>query len=239
MVYGPVPGRILTVEFDGPPADRDAEVTLEELQASVRRVSGTDVTITGVLSATRWTDNTRQATTYRLGRVLLAGDAAHVHSPFGGQGLNLGLLDASNLGWKLAAAVRGWAPEGLLDSYTTERHPVAARALWNTRAQVALMRPDDRSTALRELFSELMDLDEVNAHLLRMMSGSDVRYGATGTHPLAGVDCPDLKLTGIEGAARVADLCHQGLGLLLDLAGDAELREAAGGWDDRSGPRGR
>ena len=124
-VNGPVPGRILTVEFDGPPADREAPITVETLQQSLRNVSETDVTITAIHSATRWTDNARQASTYRQGRVLLAGDAAHVHSPFGGQGLNLGIGDAVNLGWKLAATIKGWAPESLLDTYTTERHPSA------------------------------------------------------------------------------------------------------------------
>src|SRR5580700_10138537 len=142
LVHGPVPGRILTVEYDGPPGDRDTPVTLEELQTSLRNVSGTNVSIRGVTSATRFTDNARQATTYRIGRVLLAGDAAHVHSPFGGQGLNLGIGDAVNLGWKLAATVRGTAPDGLLDTYTEERHPVGAWVLEWTRAQVALMRPD-------------------------------------------------------------------------------------------------
>ena len=135
--HGPMPGRILTVEFGGAPADRDGAITAEELQASIRNVSGTEVVVTGVKTATRFTDNARQATTYRLGRVLLAGDAAHVHSPFGGQGLNLGIGDAVNLGWKLAATVLGWAPEGLLDTYTTERHPIGAWVLDWTRAQVA------------------------------------------------------------------------------------------------------
>ncbi|WP_344308625.1 FAD-dependent oxidoreductase, partial [Fodinicola feengrottensis] len=135
MVYGPSPERVLTVEFDGPPADREEPVSVEELQASVRRVSGTDVTIKEIISATRFTDNARAASTYRIGRVLLAGDAAHVHSPFGGQGLTLGLGDALNLGFKLAAVVRGRAGDELLDTYTAERHPVALRVLANTRAQ--------------------------------------------------------------------------------------------------------
>jgi 2-polyprenyl-6-methoxyphenol hydroxylase-like FAD-dependent oxidoreductase len=138
LAYDPVPGRVLTVEFDGPPADRTAHITVEEVESSVRNVSGADVTIRSMKSATRFTDNARQATTYRRGRVLLAGDAAHVHSPFGGQGLNLGLLDAVNLGWKLASVVRGDCAEELLDTYTNERHPPAARTLANTRAQVAL-----------------------------------------------------------------------------------------------------
>ena len=148
-VYGPVPGRVRTVELDGPPADRDAPVTAAEMEASLRRVSGVDVRVTEVISGTRFTDNARQATTYRRGRVLLCGDAAHVHSPFSGQGLNLGIGDAVNLGWKLAATVQGWAPEGLLDTYTSERHPIGAWVLDWTRAQVAVMRGDAYSSALR------------------------------------------------------------------------------------------
>jgi 2-polyprenyl-6-methoxyphenol hydroxylase-like FAD-dependent oxidoreductase len=148
-VYGPMPGRIRTVELDGPPADREAPVTVAEMDASLRRVSGADVRVTEVISGTRFTDNARQATTYRRGRVLLCGDAAHVHSPFSGQGLNLGIGDAVNLGWKLAATVHGWAPAGLLDTYTTERHPIGAWVLDWTRAQVAVMRGDDYSRALR------------------------------------------------------------------------------------------
>jgi len=133
-VHGPTPGRMLTVEFDGPPADRDAPITAEELEDSFRRVSGADIRVKKVHSATRFTDNARQASTYRQGRVLLAGDAAHVHSPFGGQGLNLGIGDAVNLGWKLAWVVRGRLPESALDTYTTERHPIGAWVLDWTRA---------------------------------------------------------------------------------------------------------
>jgi 2-polyprenyl-6-methoxyphenol hydroxylase-like FAD-dependent oxidoreductase len=135
-VNGPGPGRIGVVEFDGGTFDRAAAITRENLQEVLRRVSGTDVTITAVQVASTYTDRARQAITYRKGRVLLAGDAAHVHSPFGGQGLNTGLGDAMNLGWKLAATVQGWAPKHLLDTYTEERHPVGAWALNWTRAQV-------------------------------------------------------------------------------------------------------
>jgi 2-polyprenyl-6-methoxyphenol hydroxylase-like FAD-dependent oxidoreductase len=184
IVFGPSPRRILTVEFDGPPADRDAPVSREEVQASLRRVAGADVTLTALETGTRWTDNTRQAPAYQRGRILLAGDAAHVHPPFGGQGLNLGLQDAANLGWKLAATIAGQAPAGLLDTYTAERHPVAAAALANTRAQVALMRPDPQTSALRDLFADLMAYDDANQHVSRLMAGVDQPY------PLAG---PDLN----------------------------------------------
>ncbi|MFD3405664.1 FAD-dependent monooxygenase [Kribbella sp. NPDC058693] len=155
--YGPIPGRILTVEFDGPPIDRDAPITAAELESSLRNVTGADVTITKVITATRFTDNARQATTYRKGRILLAGDAAHVHSPFGGQGLNLGIGDAVNLGWKLAATINGWAPDTLLDTYTTERHPIGEWVLDWTRAQITIMRPDRHARALRPVIADLLN----------------------------------------------------------------------------------
>ena len=181
--HGPVPGRVLTVEFGGVPADRDGAITAEELQASIRNVSGTEVVVTGVKTATRFTDNARQATTYRLGRVLLAGDAAHVHSPFGGQGLNLGIGDAANLGWKLAATVLGWAPEGLLDTYTTERHPIGAWVLDWTRAQVALMRPDPRARALREVVTDLTRTVTGTTYFAKKISGVWQRYDLHGRPP--------------------------------------------------------
>lgn len=216
MAFGPVPGRIFVAEFDGPPADRTLPVTREELEASLRRVSGADVRILEVQTATRFTDHARQATTYRLGRVLLAGDAAHVHSPFGGQGLNLGLMDASNLGWKLAATVRGSAPPGLLDSYSAERHPVAAAVLENTRAQLALMRPDFATTALRNIVTQLMHLDEGNRFFGELVSGVRARYdlgsdepqvGCTGkNYPLAkGAPAPDAFSMMAGGAALLVD----------------------------------
>lgn len=229
-VFGPAPGRILTVEFDGPPADRDEPVTREELEASLRHVSGTGVRVTGVLSATRFTDNARQASTYRRGRVLLAGDAAHVHSPFGGQGLNLGIGDALNLGWKLAATVRGWAPEGLLDTYTAERHPIGAWVLDWTRAQVALMRPDVRTRALRGIFRDLIGTVTSTTYFVKKISGVWQRYDLGGGHPLVGGSAPDLKL---DDGSRLADHCHPARGLLLDLAGDAGVRAGADGYTDR------
>jgi 2-polyprenyl-6-methoxyphenol hydroxylase-like FAD-dependent oxidoreductase len=221
LAYGPIPGRILVVEFDGAPAERDAPITRDELQAALRRVSGTDVSIRAISTATRWTDNARVATDYRRGRVLLAGDAAHVHSPFGGQGLNLGLVDAANLGWKLAAELAGWAPPGLLDSYTAERRPVALRVVENTRAQVALMRPDPQTTALRELFATLLGQPAVNAHVGGMMRGLEERYPIAGDHPLTGAPLPALALD--RGSS--AELFAAGDGVLLDLgAGAPELR---------------
>jgi hypothetical protein len=230
-VHGPMPGRILTVEFDGPPADRDAPITAEELQASMRRVSGVDVTITKVQSATRFTDNARQASTYRSGRVLLAGDAAHVHSPFGGQGLNLGIGDAMNLGWKLAAVIRSHAPEGLLDTYTAERHPIGAWVLEWTRAQVALMHPQSHTLALRDIVAELAGTSqEATTFFVKKISGVWQRYDLPGGHPLVGSSAPELELT---NGGRASDLLHGGRALLLDLADDPGLRAQADGYGDR------
>ncbi len=174
--YGPFPGRLFMLDFSGPPQDREAPVTREEVEAVLRRVSGADVRVTALESASRWTDNTRLVDTYRRGRVLLAGDAAHVHSPFGGQGLSLGLCDAANLGWKLAAVLRGEMPDALLDTYTAERRPVAEAVLANTLAQVAIMRPDPRSGAMRDIVADLLQLDDVNRRFGEMMRGLSTRY---------------------------------------------------------------
>jgi len=227
LAFGPIPGRVFVAEFDGPPPDRNAPVTVEEVQASLRRVSGADVTITAMKTATRFTDNARQATSYRLGRVLLAGDAAHVHSPFGGQGLNLGILDAVNLAWKLAAVVRGRAPAELLDTYTAECHPVAARVLANTRAQVALMRPDDLTTALREIVAQLMTLDEGNRFFGDMMSGITPRYDLGGTHSLVGRLCGNLVLNLDEREMHLFSLMSGGNAVLVDAGSGAAANIAA------------
>lgn len=221
LAYGPVPGRILTVEFEAPPDDRDLPITLAEVQRSLRRVSGADITVTAMQSATRFTDHARQATTYRRERVLLAGDAAHVHSPFGGQGLNLGILDAVNLGWKLAAVVRGGAPEGLLDSYTAERHPVGARVLANTRAQVALMRPDALTTALRDIVTEIMGLDQGNRFFGEMMSGITTRYDLNSDHELVGRLCRNLPVVHGDAATDLYSVMGRGHAVFVDAGGDA------------------
>ncbi|MBO1334846.1 FAD-dependent oxidoreductase [Streptomyces sp. VRA16 Mangrove soil] len=231
--YGPMPGRILTVEFDGTPRDRQSPVTEAELEASIRKVTGVDVTVTGIRSATRFTDNARQATTYRKGRVLLAGDAAHVHSPFGGQGLNLGIGDAMNLGWKLAATVRGTAPDGLLDTYTAERHPLGAWVLEWTRAQIAVMRPDRHARALRAVVGDLLGTVTGTTYFVKKISGVEQRYdlGEAGAHELAGASAPDLELA---DGTRLADHLHTGRALLLDLtggAGDTGLRACAAGYE--------
>ncbi|MEW6642702.1 MAG: FAD-dependent oxidoreductase [Pseudomonadota bacterium] len=228
MAYGPIPGRIFLARFDGPPGDRDAAVTREELEHTLRHISGADVRITAVSTATRFTDHARQADSYRRGRILLAGDAAHVHSPFGGQGLNLSLLDAANLGWKLAAVVRGRSPDTLLDSYTAERHPVAARVLANTRAQVALMRPDAMTGALRDVVADVMRLDEGNRFFGDMISGLTTRYDLGEAHPLAGTIAADIPVG--DGGSLFA-LMQDGCGVLVD-ASDGTASRLAAPWRD-------
>lgn len=236
--FGPVPGRILTVQFTGAPdrAVRDRPVTVEELQASIRLVTGQDITVRAVHGrATRWTDNARQATTYRAGRVLLAGDAAHVHSPFSGQGLNLGAGDAVNLGWKLAATVAGWAPEGLLDTYTAERHPVGAQVLDWTRAQVALMRGDEKTAQLRRVVQQdLLSSTAGTTRMVRTTSGIAQRYDLAPAsegpvHELVGRLIGDTPLT---DGGRIAERFRSGGFVLLDRLGGA-LVEAADGWRQR------
>ncbi|PPJ17033.1 FAD-dependent oxidoreductase [Nocardia nova] len=229
-VYGPTPGRFLTVELDGPPIDRDAPITAAELEASLRRVSGVPVRVSAVHSATRFTDNTRQVPDYRKGRVLLAGDAAHVHSPFGGQGLNLGIGDAVCLGWKLAAVVDGRMDERLLDTYTAERYPIGAWVLEWTRAQVALMRLDRRSKALRAVMSELLSTSDGATTVFKRISGVLHRYHLGGDHELIGTIAPDRDLS---DGTRVAEHFATGQGVLFDFADSAQLRAVAAPWQDR------
>jgi 2-polyprenyl-6-methoxyphenol hydroxylase-like FAD-dependent oxidoreductase len=229
--YGPQPGRVATVEFDAPPADRSAPVTLDELQAGLRRVSGTDVTLTALRATpTRWTDNTRQAAAYRSGRVLLAGDAAHVHPPFGGQGLNLGVGDATNLGWKLGAVVTGWAPEGLLDTYDAERRPLGAWVMDWTRAQIAVLRGDAKSAALRGIVADLLSTRDGTTYAVKKISGVDQRTDLPGDHPLVGRYAPDLWLT---DGSRLADHGHGGGFLLLDRTADGAFARVAAAWAGR------
>ena len=180
-----------------------SEPTLRDLSEGLIAVYGTDYGIHSPTWITRFTDMTRQAAAYREGRVLLAGDAAHVHSPVGGQGLNTGVQDAVNLGWKLAQVVNRTAPESLLDTYHAERHPVAARVLRTTMAQVALMRADDRTEALRDTVSELLSMDEPRKRFAAMMSGLDIHYDLGEGHPLLGRRMPDLDLVTADGPLRV------------------------------------
>ena len=194
-----------------------AEPTLRDLSEALVAVYGTDYGIHSPTWISRFTDMTRQAATYRAGRVLLAGDAAHVHSPVGGQGLNTGVQDAVNLGWKLAQVVNRTSPESLLDTYHAERHPVAARVLRNTMAQVALMRPDDRIEALRDTVTELLSMDEPRKRFAAMMSGLDIHYDLGEGHPLLGRRMPDLDLVTADGPLRVFTLLHDARPVLLNL----------------------
>src|SRR5215204_740335 len=194
------------------------EPTLRDLSAALIAVCGTDYGVHSPTWISRFTDMARQAATYRKGRVLLAGDAAHVHSPVGGQGLNTGVQDAVNLGWKLAQVVNRTAPESLLDTYHAERHPVAARVLRNTMAQVALMRPADaRLEALRDTVSELLSMDEPRKRFAAMLSGLDIHYDLGEGHPLLGRRMPDLDLVTADGPLRVFTLLHDARPVLLNL----------------------
>jgi 2-polyprenyl-6-methoxyphenol hydroxylase-like FAD-dependent oxidoreductase len=194
-----------------------SEPTVDDLREGLIAVYGTDYGIHNLTWITRFTDATRQAAVYRRGRVLLAGDAAHVHSPVGGQGLNTGLQDAVNLGWKLAQVVNGISPETLLDTYHGERHPVGARVLRTTMAQVALTRADDRIEALRDSVSELLGMDEPRRRFGAMMSGLDIHYDLGEGHPLLGRRMPDLDLVTGDGPLRVFSLLHAARPVLLDL----------------------
>ena len=193
------------------------EPTLEDLRERLVEVYGTDYGLHDVTWITRFTDTTRQAAAYRKGRILLAGDAAHVHSPVGGQGLNTGVQDAVNLGWKLAQVVKGSSADALLDTYHNERHPVGARVLRTTMAQVALTRVDDRTEALRDSVSELLSMDEPRRRFGAMMSGLDIHYDLGEGHPLLGRRMPDLDLVTADGPERVFTLLHEARPVLLDL----------------------
>ncbi|RPE77236.1 3-(3-hydroxy-phenyl)propionate hydroxylase [Vulcaniibacterium tengchongense] len=207
------------------------EPTLEDLRAALLASCGTDYGLRSAASISRFTDMARQAATYRKGRVLLAGDAAHVHSPVGGQGLNTGVQDAVNLGWKLAQVVKRISPERLLDTYHAERHPVAARVLRNALAQAALLRADERSEALRGVVSELLALEEPRKHYGAMMSGLDIRYDLGEGHPLLGRRMPDLDLATADGPRRVYTLLHAARPVLLDFGASGGLDIAP--WADR------
>ena len=193
------------------------EPTLHDLSETLIAVHGTDYGIHNPTWISRFTDMTRQAASYRKGRVLLAGDAAHVHSPQGGQGLQMGVQDAVNLGWKLAQVVKRTSPESLLDTYHLERHPVAARVLHNTMASVALRRPDERTNAVRDTISELLSMDEPRRRFGAMMSGLDVHYALGDGHPLLGRRMPDLDLVTPNGPLRVFTLLHDARPVLLNL----------------------
>jgi len=194
-----------------------SEPTLRDLSEALVAVYGTDYGVHSATFLSRFTDMTRQAAAYRDGRVLLAGDAAHVHAPDGGQGLNTGVQDAVNLGWKLAQVVNRTSPESLLDTYHAERHPVAARVLRTTMASVALRRSDDRTKALRDTVSELLEMHEPRKRFAGMMSGLDIHYDLGEGHLLLGRRMPDLDLATADGAVRVFAILHDARGVLLNL----------------------
>jgi 2-polyprenyl-6-methoxyphenol hydroxylase-like FAD-dependent oxidoreductase len=223
-----------TIEFDQH-ADDAEPMTIDELRDSARRVLGVDLPVEppigeGPHALRRIAgQNTRQADRYRAGNIFLLGDSAHVHSAMGGPGLNLGLQDAMNLGWKLAAAVNGWAPADLLDTYHSERYPVGERVMMHSMSQTALFGPGSEIAALRELFTELLQLPSVAEHMAHLLAGSDVRYDVGDDHRRAGRLVPDLTL---DDGRRVSELLHQGRPVLLDLSG-GRVGEAACGWADR------
>ncbi|WP_422739842.1 rifampin monooxygenase [Micromonospora sp. WMMD729] len=213
------------VPAEGVATDRAVPPTIEEFRQQLRAYAGTDFGVHSPRWLSRFGDATRLAERYLIGRVLLAGDAAHIHPPTGGQGLNLGIQDAVNLGWKLAAEVNGWAPDGLLDSYHAERHPVAADVLVNTRAQMFLLSPDPGPQAVRHLLAELMDFEEVNRYLIEKVTALGVRYDFGPGHDLLGRHLRDVRLA----RGRLYELMRAGRGLLLDATGGLSVA----GWADR------
>lgn len=215
----------VVVPADGVAEDRSAPPRIDEFRQQLQAVAGTDFGVHSPRWLSRFGDATRLAERYRAGRVLLAGDAAHIHPPTGGQGLNLGIQDAFNLGWKLAAEVRGRAPEGLLDSYETERRPVAAAVLDNTRAQIQLMSLEPGAQAVRRLLSELIRFEDVNRYLTEKIIAIGVRYDLGDGHELLGRRLRDVGLK----RGRLYELMHEGRGLLLDQTG----RLSVAGWADR------
>ncbi len=224
------PIRVVLTEAEVPEV---GEPTEADLRSAMVRVWGTDFGVRDIRYLSRFSDAVRQAAAYRAGRVLVAGDAAHVHPPQGGQGLNVGVQDAVNLGWKLAQVVRGTSSVELLDTYHAERHPVGERVLRSTMAQVAAGTADDRHEALRATLEDLLALDEPRRRLAAQMSGLDVAYDLGGSHPLVGRRMPDLDLHGVAGADRVSCLLHQARPVLLVTTGPTETDLGLQGWTDR------
>jgi 3-(3-hydroxy-phenyl)propionate hydroxylase len=210
------------------------EPTLRELSEGLIAACGTDYGVHSPIWISRFTDMTRQAAAYRDRRVLLAGDAAHVHSPIGGQGLSTGVQDAMNLGFKLAQVLKGTSPHTLLDTYHTERHPVGARVLHNTMAQVALHREDERSKAARDIVADLLKMEEPRKHIAGMMSGLDIRYDLGEGHPLLGRRMPDLDVITADGPRRVFGFLHKARPVLLNLGAPGALEASTARWAQRA-----
>jgi 3-(3-hydroxy-phenyl)propionate hydroxylase len=214
-----------------PTVGTDREPTMDDIRENLVAIYGTDFGAHNPKWISRFTDMARQAVSYRDRRVLLAGDAAHVHAPLGGQGLNIGVQDAVNLGWKLAQVINRTSPDSLLDTYHAERHPVGARVLKNTMAQVALGRTDERSKALHEMLAEIFVLDEPRRRIVAEFSGLGVHYDLGGTHPLVGRRMPDLDITTADGPKRVFDFLHHARAVFINFAAADEYDIA--GWADR------
>jgi bifunctional hydroxylase/dehydrase len=227
--------RIVVCEKDNRPKGRRTEPpSFAEIAGGWERLTGQDISHGTAVWTTSFGNATRQVTQYRRGRVILAGDAAHIHLPAGGQGMNTGIQDATNLGWKLAAEVNGWAPPGLLDSYHSERHPVGAWLLTNTQAQGLLFLSGDQMQPLRDVLTNLIELfPDVARYLVDLVAQLGIRYDVgPGDHPLLGLRMPpDQPVNG--GTARAAELLRSGRGALLDFTGDDELSRTAAGWGDR------
>ena len=225
------PGYLVIQDFDGGAFhSAGAPITREHVQEVLRRISNTDVTINALHIATTWTDRARQATSYRDRRIFLAGDAAHIHAPLGGQGLNLGVGDAMNLGWKLAAVIKKKTPEGLLDSYQTERYPIGARVLEWSRAQVAIMRPDPHARALNAIVRDLMNTRDGATYFAGRVWGVSTNYHLGGDHPLVGHSVPNFEF---EDGTTIGALMHDGRGILLDFDGHVSLETLASEEDER------
>ncbi|ASZ12579.1 FAD-dependent monooxygenase [Chitinophaga pendula] len=225
------PGYFGIQDFDaGAFHNGEQPITLEHVQEVLRRVSGADVTLTVLHMATSWTDRARQATSYRNGRVFLAGDAAHIHSPLGGQGLNLGLGDVMNLGWKLAATVHDNAPDGLLDSYYIERYPIGAQVLDWSRAQVAVMRLDPGTRALNAIIRDLIDTEDGTTYIAARVRGIHTRYDLESDQPLVGLSVPNFEF---EEGLLLGEQMHDGQGILLDFEGNTSLKMWVADYGDR------
>ncbi|MFE7335756.1 FAD-dependent monooxygenase [Streptomyces griseus] len=237
VMVGPLPGgitRLILCERGTPPQRRTTAPAYEEVVAGWKRVTGQDISHGEPVWVSSFGDATRQVTEYRKDRVILAGDAAHIHLPAGGQGMNTSIQDTVNLGWKLAAVVQGRAPEALLDTYHGERHPVGQRLLMNTRAQGLLFLSGPEMQPLRDVLSELISYEAVSRHLAGMVTGLEIHYDVGGgTHPLLGHRMPRIELVGEDFKTSSTELLHAGRGVLLDLEDNPVLRRRAAGWADR------
>ncbi|MFE6984871.1 FAD-dependent monooxygenase [Streptomyces griseus] len=237
VMVGPLPGgitRLILCERGTPPQRRTTAPAYEEVVAGWKRVTGQDISHGEPVWVSSFGDATRQVTEYRKDRVILAGDAAHIHLPAGGQGMNTSIQDTMNLGWKLAAVVQGRAPEALLDTYHGERHPVGQRLLMNTRAQGLLFLSGPEMQPLRDVLSELIPYEAVSRHLAGMVTGLEIHYDVGGgTHPLLGHRMPRIELVGEDFKTSSTELLHAGRGVLLDLEDNTVLRRRAAGWADR------